>query len=100
MGAPLDIHQDVGRLQIAMYHATFVGVLQCIGNLGYQLGGLTDCQLPHAQPFLQVGTVDEVAGNEDGFAVAANFMHADDTRMLQLGCRPGIAKEKLNFSGF
>ena len=43
-GLPLLVEEDVGRLEVAVDHAALVGVLDRLGHLHHQLGGLAGRQ--------------------------------------------------------
>ena len=94
------IHHDVAGLQIAMDDARLVGRVQGVSDLDAQLGGFPQSELPLGEPFLQAASLDEVADDVQRVPLAADFVNADDTRMLHLGGRPGLANEHLGVWAF
>src|SRR5262249_51801727 len=57
--------------------------------------GLANREPLAGEPLLEIRSLDVVAGDIDRLAFAADFVHADDVRMLELGRRPRVAQEHL-----
>ena len=87
------IDHDVRRLQVAMNHARFVCVMQGFTDGDTQLGRFPCREALAGEPFAQVGPFDEIADDEDRLIDPADFVRADDVRMLELSRRPGFAEK-------
>ena len=92
-GCAIAVDHDVGRLQIAVDDSLLVGMVQCVGDLGAQLGRLAAGELLASQPIAERDAADKVADDVHTVAVAADFVDADDVRVPQLRGSAGFAKE-------
>ena len=61
VGLAVAIHHDVAGLQIAVDHARLMRMLQRVGELDHDFGGVDGTELLAAEPFAQIGSVDVVA---------------------------------------
>jgi hypothetical protein len=97
VGLALTVDHDVRWLKVAMDDALLVGVMQRVGDFGAHFGGFAARKALASEPVAQIHAADEIADDVYTISIAANFVNADDARMLQLGSGPCFAKEFLLF---
>ena len=90
------IDQAVGRLDVAMDEAHFVGVLQAVGDLGDVVGGrvVIERALPD-DDLVQVLAVDVLHHDVMDVAFVVDVVGADDVRIVELGDGAGFEPEPL-----
>ena len=67
-----------------MHDARFMRVMQSLGDLRTHLDRFPNRQRMGLNPLVQAGSVDEVAGNVDEFALTPDFVDRDDVWMPHL----------------
>ncbi len=67
-----------------MHHAGFVGVMQGLGDLRTQLDLFANRQRMGLNPFVETGSVDELAGDVDAAGLTPDFVDRDDVGMPHL----------------
>src|SRR5262245_7517038 len=65
------------------------------GHLGHQLGRLAKREPATRKPLAQVGPFDVITDDVDRAVLAADFVHADYVRVLELGRGASVAEEQL-----
>ena len=94
------IHDQVGRLDVAVDEARLVGVLEAERGLVHVVGG--PLRVQRAAPideFLQADAVDVLHNEEVEFSVAVDIVGANDIGVAQLRDRLGFALEPFDLAG-
>ena len=93
------IDDDVGRLEVAVDDAVFVGMIEGVGDSRTELGRLAVGGLLGGEPVVECRAANEIADDVNGVAVAADFVDADDVRMAELCSGAGFFEELFFFDG-
>ena len=94
------VHEQVGRLDVAVDQAGLVGVLQAEGGLMDVVGGANRVKRAAAlDQVLEADAVDVLHDEEVEFAVPVHVVGADDVGMAQLGDGLGLAVEAFDRAG-
>ena len=94
------IHEQIGRLDVAVDQAGLMGVLQAEGGLVDVMGGAIRVQGAAAlDEVLQTDAVHVFHDEEMEFAVAVDVVGADDVGVAQLGDGLGLAVEAFDGAG-
>jgi hypothetical protein len=87
------IEQDVGRLDIAVDQPVSVGVMQCFGDPGDELGRIPERGTAPRHPGRQVAPLDVVRDHEAEAVVGApDIVDRHDVGMIQPGENPRVQK--------
>ena len=90
------VEEDVGRLEVAVDHAALVGVLDGLGDLADQPGGLARGQRTVGKALGEALPLDETHLKVMLALVLANLVDRHDAGMVEVGGRLGLAVEPLD----
>ena len=94
--ALLALQPDVGRLDVPMDQAVFMGGRQSLGHFPADAQHLRQRQLPFAfQPILQAFAFEKLHGQEGDAAILADLVDGHDMIVFECRRRPRLAQETL-----
>ena len=92
-GLPALVEEDVGRLEVAVDHAVPMGILDRLGDLHQQRGGLAWRQRSVGDLLRQALPLDEAHREIMLALVLADLEDRHDPRMIEVGRRLGLGME-------
>ena len=97
MRFPIDVNEDIGRLEIAVDKALLMCWVHCLGDASQQVHQSFERKLPCLEDLRQRLAIDVFEDNVDtSVLLSADIIDRNDRRVAELGGHPGLIEKQFD----